>query len=318
MRERTNIFFITNLKAVAIMSVVLFHCLCPYTPAWNCLEEFCVGWVIVLARFINALTMPLFFILAGYLFFNGKMNGKYSEINKFLFNKFNRLVVPLFFWSMLVCLLLKRNYLSFFYNSPSHLWFLGTLFLMFCVFFGTCFEKTSKKWDYTIEVVLFLVSCVSLKLPVFLGSFIRAMMDYAYIFFFGIILAKNCFLLKNNNILLVISLFFLFLSCFFYDLGHMNVFLKFFRLTTVVSIFAFASNLFNKEITLFKKIENQGMGIYIIHHILLQFMLTIPLFSELFYKSIVGGVVVTWFVLFVVSFYCSWLIRKTPFYRVLG
>jgi len=314
--EIKKISYISNIKAIAILSVVIYHCICPFTPMWTCSENNCISELTFFARLINSLAMPIFFILAGYLFFKGKIKGKYSNIKQFILNKTSRLVLPFAFWGIIVWLLLSsKSLLNFFIYGASHLWFLGALFLMFLFFSFPILTKTTKKQDLILEISLFTLSCLSLKIPNNPGFIIYQTINYSYIFFFGIILAKHSFSFKFPLLSLFVSISLLLFSILFFDFTYGQILVKTFSLTTTILLLYNAALSFNKDFVLCKKIEEQSMGIYILHHILLQLILSTPQFSLSYYKSILFLFPL---ILFSISYLLSYLIRKTFLSKTLG
>ena len=314
-----KIYFVSNLKAFAVMMVVFYHCLCPFTPIWSCMDETCIDGLTVCAKFLNSLAMPLFFFLAGYLFFYGKLKGKYSKISFLLRNKFFRLILPFLFWGLVVWLILSnKSIIDFFVYGASHLWFLGTLFFLFVIFSSSYLLKTSFKFDFLLILGLTLISCASLIIPSNPGFIVYQILNYGYIFFAGIFLAKHDIVLKHSLVLLVISIMALLLSNYFFSISIMKIPVKILSLLTVVFLF-YASRIYlNKKNPICENIEREGMGIYILHHFFLQFLLTNVVFSGLYYDYHIVSVIISAITLLFICFFCSVLFRKTPLSVFLG
>lgn len=83
---------ITNLRALAIMLVVLGHSIIIYKSGWNYYTtgQDCQLFNYV-CLFIYLFHMPLFFSISGYLFIDSCTKKKISTILK---NKFKRLIIP--------------------------------------------------------------------------------------------------------------------------------------------------------------------------------------------------------------------------------
>lgn len=91
-----------NIRALAILLVVLGHSIILYSSDWNLYETTWqapfLDWV---KRIIDIIQMPLFFSLSGYLFVLTHKGGKFQKLVK---NKCFRLVIPYlgigFFWML--------------------------------------------------------------------------------------------------------------------------------------------------------------------------------------------------------------------------
>ena len=136
---------ICNLRAIAILLVVLGHSIIIYEPGWGLITSSveCLPFV-YLKKMINLVQMPLFFSLSGYCYCLSK-NQTFSQ--RLIANKFMRILLPYF----IVCLLymdpikiglgvpgyeLSWSLIKdqmFWFNNNGHLWYLPTLFLMFIV-----------------------------------------------------------------------------------------------------------------------------------------------------------------------------------------
>lgn len=138
-------YSIDNLRAIAILLVVLGHSIIIYDLSWGLIHtntEFLP--FMYLKKVINLLQMPLFFSISGFCFCLSR-NKNFS--GKFLTNKVKRIIIPYF----LVCLLymdpikvllhvpgydFSMNLIIqqvLLYVNNGHLWYLPTLFLMFIV-----------------------------------------------------------------------------------------------------------------------------------------------------------------------------------------
>ena len=307
--------FVSNLRAMAVVMVVFYHCLCPFTPIWNCAEEQCSVTLSIAAKFINCISMPLFFAIAGYLFAFGKLNGKYSNFRKFIFAKFNRLIVPFLFWGVIVWFLSpERTIGEFLFYGASHLWFLGTLFLMFLAFYVLKFYKIRNE---ILMVCILSISIMNFKLP-YMGTSLNTFFVYMGHFFIGILFAEHNIKIRNPQILLFASLAGLLALNFFYGVKYMDVIIWAFSLVTVTLIFYNGKSLLNRSIPVALKIEKESMGIYILHHILFQFLLTNSHFAAIYHKFAGCGALFITLSLLFVCYAFSAIARKTPFSKVLG
>lgn len=138
---------IVNIRAAAILLVVLGHSIILYSSGWNLYAT--VNEVPLLDRLkkiIDVIQMPLFFSISGYLFvYSHRKKRGFLQLVK---NKVRRLLVPYFAVGFFYMAPIKwavsyPGYqgktpaaiaLSFFTGTDvGHLWFLPALFLIFCI-----------------------------------------------------------------------------------------------------------------------------------------------------------------------------------------
>lgn len=136
---------IDNLRAIAILLVVLGHSIIIYDPNWGLISSDveCLP-LMYLKKVINLVQMPLFFSLSGFCYGLSK-NQTFNK--KMLKNKFMRILLPYFFICFLYMDPIKIGLgvpgydfsfemliqqLVLFVNN-GHLWYLPALFLMFIV-----------------------------------------------------------------------------------------------------------------------------------------------------------------------------------------
>lgn len=137
---KKNIYYISWLQVIGPILVVLGHSL-------NGIENY-GAWYIFSKQFIYIFHMPLFFFISGYLLsHNGWL--RENTYKNFLSKKVFRLLVPYFFWNILMllpklifnCFLTEsvpNDIFSFFkvflfprQNVLGHTWFLAALFIVF-------------------------------------------------------------------------------------------------------------------------------------------------------------------------------------------
>lgn len=140
-----RLYKIGNLRAVAILLVVLGHSIILYSDSWNLYEtNQNVPFLNMLKEFIDIVQMPLYFSLSGYLFvFTHK---KKLGLICLLKNKLRRLIVPYLSIGILYMLPIRiavgfpsykaMGVREFIYklltaSDVGHLWFLPALFFIF-------------------------------------------------------------------------------------------------------------------------------------------------------------------------------------------
>lgn len=156
-----------NLRAFAIIVVVLGHSIILYSGSWGIYHsEQSSAFFHYLKEVINLFQMPLFFSLSGYLF---AKTAKTDSFFSFMLKKVKRLIVPHLFIGLAYMIPLKLlvhypgyqgvSYLGavkMFMNGADlgHLWFLPTLFLFFAVSFWIKKLLGSRRMVWPVTTVL--------------------------------------------------------------------------------------------------------------------------------------------------------------------
>lgn len=140
---------ISNLRIFAIVSVVIGHSIIIYSDKWRLMPTSVSSpFLDCLKNVINFYQMELYFIISGYLMFGSVC--KRVKVLDFIKKKAYRLLIPYFviglFWMIPIKLFLDvpfyhlvpiSNILLYFIigTSNGHLWFLYTLFFIFCLLY---------------------------------------------------------------------------------------------------------------------------------------------------------------------------------------
>lgn len=170
---------ICNLRAIAILMVVLGHSVILYSPSWTLYESDIICTPLAVAhRIIDIIQMPLYFSISGYLFYYSQ--GRNTDFVCFTKNKVKRLLVPFLVFSLcwMVPIKLLINYSGYqnqsimaiivkkilWGNDNGHLWFLVALFLIFVVMYFVCrylYTHKNDKLNVVVMVVLLILSFFS-------------------------------------------------------------------------------------------------------------------------------------------------------------
>ena len=142
-------FKIVNLRAFAIITVVIGHSIILYSSKWSIMETNVIcPFFDGMKDFINLYQMQLYFFISGYLFY-GSLQKKQSFLH-FIRIKALRLIIPYLFFGFLWMIPIKYllqipsiqdqsltdlsiNLLEGINNG--HLWFLNSLFIIFIVLY---------------------------------------------------------------------------------------------------------------------------------------------------------------------------------------
>lgn len=153
-----RLFDVTLLRAFAVLSLVMWHCYCPYI-CWGTAESPLNGFYTNLfTNIIPDANMPLFTFLAGYLFcYLYEEKGKYREFKGFLKSKVHRLLIPYLVLGLLInCLEYGKHIIDYFYGIPNHLWYCLMLFYVYVVYW-LIHSKLGKAWNMLFDFLSFCV-----------------------------------------------------------------------------------------------------------------------------------------------------------------
>ena len=195
---------VTHIRVLATILVVLGHSMIIYDPSWNTFSTpYTSNFFFILKQFINIIQMPLFFIISGYLFFYTMQKHKYNSFKDLFKDKIKRLYIPFLFVCVfwLIPIRFFVNYqpyvkvgfaktllLAISGLDSGHLWFLPTLFFIFCIMYFACSEKL--KLNDKMKFLIFVIAhFLSFLLPSAL--FIGYISKYLIYFFIGYYWSKN-------------------------------------------------------------------------------------------------------------------------------
>ncbi len=185
MRKERDITF-DIAKGIAILLVVIGHYIPSNSP----------GWYVSFIKFFYHFHMPLFFVVAGYFCARSTKQVSYG---KFLWAKFERLMIPYFLLSLLVIAIkglaqlrvavdhpITINALYRMFYLPEggfFLWFIYTLFLIFCII--PFFKENNRL--IVLSVVAFLLACIPDVTDLFC---LRQLCDHLIFFVIGMWAAR--------------------------------------------------------------------------------------------------------------------------------
>lgn len=319
-----------NIRAFAILSVVLGHSIIIYSSIW---DEYTTvnssAFLDAVKNIINIYEMPLFFSLSGYLFFYTIQKKRTPAV--FFTDKFLRLIVPFVavnaLWVIPVKMLLKvkgftGSYFRILYNVcirmkyTSHLWFLITLFFVFAVFYllNMILKLDEKdRLHCAIDIAILLGSYYlrhsGIKSLVSLKPLARIFPNLVW-FYFGFCLCKYLqpgkkhFSLKYTAIP-VICLFAA--AVFLYRSRGMTVLLCLMIVVTPYLVFPLETNAFTEYV------DRNSMGMFLFHSALIYISFT--LFPDIHPALMV---LINFVGYGTIASLMTVLVRKTPLKFMLG
>ncbi len=228
--------------------------------------------------------MPLFVFISGYLFSIQIKSGKYSSISQLLKDKFLRLILPSFVFSILMMLSIHTLDFSFFIKwGYAHLWFLPMLFWLFIISYITreIWMSGVKCYELGFLLLTFIILLVKPPLPI-VGR-INLTVENLYFFVLGTELACNeqkviTFFEKNKLFVFFMFALYLILGVI-YPTEYGEITLRFaISSTAAVLILFYVCNIIAWDkvvITPFLiRISSYSFGLYVFHFWVAPFMIS--------------------------------------------
>ena len=136
--ESNKMQYVSVLRVCSMLLIVLYHSMCFYSGTWWYLRSEIVPLWKVISTPIEIVGLTTFVFISGFLY--GYMyleRGKYRNVKSFLSNKFRRLMIPYFFWGILMIVSMPTVQITWInlFTGVCHLWFLMMLFEIFVLIF---------------------------------------------------------------------------------------------------------------------------------------------------------------------------------------
>lgn len=294
-----RLLFVSYLKVFAMLLVVFGHCICIFgiwNPA-NMILNSCISFEMLqsvycpfwhhLSNLIARIHMPLFVFISGFLYsYMLIINDKYKDAKVFYKKKFFRLILPYLFWKSI------SLYSPVLEVASEHLWFIESLVLFFFIM-----HPINKYWKRTSRIVDMLILTILVIFDFIITNEFHLIKTIHYFPFFiaGIILVKShdtvCAFVKNYK---TNSLFLLYLSLLVVYLPSLkiitNIYVEFFSvfatfvlLSLIVAYTEFCNTIKRYSVInkCMLKIEDNSMGIYLLHH----FFIVVSLQSSFLFEA---------------------------------
>lgn len=321
-------YSIDNLRAFAILVVILGHSIILYSSQWSIYTtDINIPFLDYLKQIINFFQMPLFFSLSGYLFYFTEK--KKTFINMF-FDKLKRLIIPYiifsFGWLLPIRLLIKyesyqsTNFLTIIIKKiilgydNGHLWYLPTLFFCFIIAYIllSMLKKNSKKFKYLYIWLIGLIFYIIQIINNFEG-YIGFTLLYFHWFSLGCLIS-HC---KNTNFMfdhliefkILITIICIISICI--ALVKPNIlFVNISSFTIIIVCYLITSSTKNRVL---QRISSASFGMYLFHSPLVYLTYTFLNNSNPF---IVVGI--NFFLFGTLSYLLTNIIRKSKFKWMIG
>lgn len=269
---------ISILRVSAMLMVVFYHCLCPYS-IWDG-TDFYIGFHVpiwdVVDGMLAQIHLPIFFLISGYLYGYKRNLGGYSDNVKFVKDKTLRVLVPYTIVGLFLCLLQDRD-ISQMLNGISHLWFLMTIFE--CYVLGMLVDTVLKMQERKVQIVmgglvLFIV-LIPYRIPVMQFLCLSNIIKYFPFYMLGMLASKMNFRkytkYKAKTLVLIIILLLFFALQQVYVKKTLITMLLGVSIVSFIFIYARCLNI-PKLPSWVTSLDKCSMGIYIVHHIVIQEM----------------------------------------------
>ncbi len=314
--ESGRLHYISVLRVCSMLLIVLFHSMCFYTGKWWYLCTDMVALWKLLSPPTVSVGLSTFVFISGFLYgYLYMKRGKYRNVGSFLTNKFRRLIIPYFFWGIIMVSFLPVVHVSWINlcTGIAHLWFLLMLFELFLIILLLNMlgigELSSKKKDCIVVLLSFILLYIWEKNSShhhFLG--IESTLYYLPAFLVGFYSTK--YRLKTDTFLLAFLLFCIGLAILF-----LFSFLNFQDSSTSYRIPAIIVSISAIELAqhfpisfceskIFKNLDNSCMGIYIFNQFVVFIILLVPRTNYYLSHHPYIGV----FVIFTISLIIPWLL----------
>lgn len=267
---------IVNLRAFAIIIVVLGHSIILYDPSWGIMHTSVEMPLFQhLKEGISFIQMKLFFSISGFLLYYQYKNGKLGSWLNFVKKKAIRLLIP-----YLMIAILWMNPIKILLNVPGydftpkllikqivglecgHLWFLPTLAIIFMLVFALL--KLNERWfQRSKDMGIWAILCLFIVLNAVHSLFpsilmISNSMDYAVYFYYGFFLNHVLNSVKiGAKIFILLSL----VSVCTYHI-HYKIFELFASFALLTLCYVIVPNKTSKSIAM---VSDNSYGIYLFH-----------------------------------------------------
>lgn len=154
--DNTNRFNeISIMRVMAMIMIVAFHSMCFYNGRWVKFNALTIPFWEKLSAFFDVIDLNMFVFISGYLYgYLYIYKNKYRSPLPVIRNKATRLLIPYCFWGIPMALVWPWNRLSTLFYGIGHLWFLLMLFGVFTLIVLLQTLKVHKvKYIWTTGVV---------------------------------------------------------------------------------------------------------------------------------------------------------------------
>ena len=270
MVKKSN-FTITNLRAIAIMIVIIGHSIILYDSSWGFYSSDNHSLILEnLKHIINLFQMPLFFSISGFCFYYSK------DFN--IKKKIKRLIIPfivVFIIWVIPFRIISRyplyenyNLLQIVYNGIigkdcGHLWYLMSLFEMYIIF-NIVIKMNNKIINYIFALVVLLLS---FKVSILPNVFqLQSTFKYFVFFILGYYLNKFSIKISKKKCFLIIVGIIALLTSYLLLNINTKLITKIIEFILPLMLLLSLYNIVpNKKIGFLNYISENSFGLYLFH-----------------------------------------------------
>ena len=310
-----NIVFI---RFLAILIVMFGHSIIIYDSNWGLFTTTVNSNTLVFIKhIINIIQMPIWFAMAGYLYyFSLKKNKNILSVFK---DKFKKLLLPFLIIGLMYLIPIRylvsySNYVdhSIIYNiihnlilgfDNGHLWYLPTLFIIFLIF--NFYKDNNRYIDIVIFILLIYLNIISNHFP----TYLYYVSFYLIFFYLGILFNKYNLISNLKTYYSIIIILILIIYNLFINNSLILLLVQFISLILLFKID------FTKlgKLKIINCISNNSYGMYLFHSPLVY--LTFKFLPNI---SPILMIIINFIVFGSISYIITYLIRKTKFKFIIG
>lgn len=269
---------ISILRVSAMLMVVFYHCLCPYS-IWDG-SDFYIGFHVPIWDVVDGMLLqihlPIFFLISGYLYGYKRNRGGYSDNVKFVKDKTLRVLIPYVIVGLFLCILQDVDILQML-NGISHLWFLMTIFECYVLgkLVDTLLRMQERKVLIVMSVLVLFIVLIPYRIPMMRFLCLSNIIKYFPFYMLGMLASRMNFgkYTKYKTkilVLIIILLLFFALQQVYIKKGLITMLLGV-SIVSFIFIYARCLNI-PKLPSWVASLDKCSMGIYIVHHIVIQEM----------------------------------------------
>lgn len=311
-------YAIVYCRVFAMLLIVYYHSICLYAGTWEVFSQEHIEPYHTLAMILNDIHLPIFVFLSGLLYCYGVNKGRYTNTMSFINKKLLRLIIPYMFWGVGMILVFPSWYKPYdLFIGIGHLWFLMMLFLVFLImaFVHKIWLRVPMYGQMLIILFFFVFSRLVWNLGIDVSwenDYLTYLLVLTYIpiFLWGMTVASNNLYDKLKNwtlpqLLIVLIISFLLiviinivnppLKVIYYSIPICMLLL--FLYTIVWK--RWGAIIPSKILT---NLNDYSMGIYIIHHILIWWLI------DNLGAAVLSHDIIAHFVIFIVSLAVSYCV----------
>lgn len=265
-KNKRHILFIEYIRLIALLCVIFFHAMGMLVNRPNLSHISMLRPLMTASGYLVGVAVPLFFFISGYLYKRPE-KGKYLP---FLKKKALRLLLPYPIFTALT--MLASGFFDYHHLLSGgfwHLWFLTALFWCFVVSLMIDYESR-----YIYVLLPLGLAMMMIKLPTFVG--LQDFVPWFYYFAMGAIVKKHDLTQTfNHSVILGFLLVYVVINILFpFHYRERSVIHAIAISAIIMVIWTLIQKVQVKKIGFVSSLGQQSMGIYILHYMVLIFVLS--------------------------------------------